>query len=288
VSSPVALAIVHGVGIQGADFAEPMIRELRKRFAQELGISKEEADGALVVESVHWAPVLQEPQALLRERVGAEHALDYEKLRGFMVDFAGDAIAYQPTPRRREVYDAVHAVLAQSLRRLAVAAGGKAPLAVVAHSLGTIISSNYLYDLSQRRRRGMVSKAVRDVKGDTPLENGDTLTLLYTMGSPIAIWSLRYDDFGVPIPVPAPKLGHHHPGLAGEWVNFYDPDDVIGYPLRPLNDAYARSVTLDESVNVGSALTSWNPLSHGAYWTDDDVTRPIARALTRVWRHINA
>jgi len=35
--------------------------------------------------------------------------------------------------------------------------------------------------------------------GNTPLERGETLTLLYTLGSPIAIWSLRYPDFGVPI-----------------------------------------------------------------------------------------
>ena len=125
------------------------------------------------------------------------------------------------------------------------------------------------------------------MKKSTPLENGETLTLMYTMGSPIAIWSLRYEDFGVPIPVPSPKLADHHPGLAGEWVNFYDPDDVIGYPLSTLNDAYGASVERDVAVNVGGPLSSWNPLSHVAYWTDGDVTKPIAESLARVWRDLN-
>jgi len=286
VSSRVAVAIVHGVGVQGSDFAEPMIEELTGRFASEVGVSRADALGALAIEAVHWAPVLQDAQTKLWRNMSAHGDLDWVDLRRFMVDFAGDAIAYQPTPRRREVYDAVHAVLASSLRALARSAGPDAPLCVIAHSLGTIIASNYLYDLSQSRRPGMVSKAVRAVKKSTPLENGETLALLYTLGSPLAIWSLRYEDFGVPISVPSPALAAHHAGLVGEWVNFYDSDDVFGYPLRGLNEAYARAVSRDVPVNVGSPITSWNPLSHGGYWTDTDVTKPIAKALARVWRHL--
>lgn len=286
-ANPIAVAIVHGAGIQGSDFAEPMISELTGRFAKELGVSRQDAADEVVFEAVHWAPVLQQAQTKLWRKVSAGRDLDFVKLRRFMVDFAGDAIAYQPTPKSREVYDSVHAVLAGSLRSLARNAGRAAPLCVIAHSLGTIISSNYFYDLSQSRRPGMVSKAVRDVKQTTPLENGETLTLFYTLGSPIAVWSLRYRDFGKPIPVPSPKLEKHYPGLGGEWVNYYDPDDVVGYPLRVLNDEYKQSVRRDVAVNVGGLLSSWSPASHTAYWTDNDVTKPIARALARVWRQAN-
>jgi hypothetical protein len=282
-----AVAIVHGVGVQGSDFAEPMIGELTDRFAKELGIDRADAADHLVFEVVHWAPVLQKAQTKLWRKVSSGGDLDFVKLRKFMVDFAGDAIAYQQTPKRREVYDSVHVVMAEALRSLARNAGTKAPLCVIAHSLGTIISSNYLYDLSQSRRPGMVCKAVRAVKRSTPLENGHTLVLFYTLGSPIAVWSLRYQDFGLPISVPSPRLAGHHPMLSGEWVNFYDPDDVLGYPLRALNDAYKRSVDGDVTVNVGGMLSSWNPASHVGYWTDDDVMGPIARSLARVWKQAN-
>jgi len=283
----IAVAVIHGIGIQGPDFAEPLIHELTDRFADAVDMTLEEARGALVFEAVHWAPVLQEAQTRLLERVQAGHDLDYGGLRHFMVDFAGDAIAYQPAPKDRDVYDSVHTVLAESLRSLAHKAGPRAPLCVIAHSLGTIIASNYFYDLTQSRRPGMVSSAVREVKRSTPIENGETLTLLYTLGSPIAVWSLRYADFGLPISVPSPRLGDHHPGLEGEWVNYYDPDDVLGYPLRPLNDGYEEAVTEDVAVNVGGLLTSWNPASHTGYWTDNDVTKPIAGALAKLWQAVN-
>jgi hypothetical protein len=86
--------------------------------------------------------------------------------------------------------------------------------------------------------------------------------------------------------VPPPQLAQHHPALVplAGGDNYYDPDDVIGYALRPLNAAYAQAVARDAAINVGSLLTSWNPLSHMGHWTDDDVTTPIAAKLAALWR----
>jgi hypothetical protein len=123
--------------------------------------------------------------------------------------------------------------------------------------------------------------------GDTPLERGETFTLFYTLGSPIAMWSLRYPNFGVPIAVPSPELSKYYPNLKGEWVNFYDEDDVIGYPLKTLNEAYRKAIKADRQINAGGLLSSWNPASHLGYWTDNDVTKPIAQELVRTWRAVN-
>jgi len=123
--------------------------------------------------------------------------------------------------------------------------------------------------------------------GSTPLDRGETLTLLYTLGSPLALWSLRFSDFGQPIMVPAPQLKKYYPDLEGEWVNYYDQDDVIGFPLKTLDAAYGQAVTADVEVNVGDFAASWNPLSHLGYWTDQDVVRPISNAIIRAWKSVN-
>ena len=288
-SQRIAVAIIHGIGQQKPDFAEGIMKELKERFVEWIQVSSSDPESQLVMQPIYWAPVLQNSENELWNRLLNGGELDFLSLRRFMVSFAADAIAYQPAPRERDAYDAVHQEVAASLKQLAANAGGSAPLCFIAHSLGTVITSNYFYDLQNRGKRRLISAKVRKKMGKTPLELGETLTSLYTFGSPIALWSLRYRDFGKPIAVPSPKLGNHYPNLlvSGEWLNFYDEDDVIGYPLKELNTAYRTAVTEDRQVNVGGILTSWNPLSHNGYWTDNDVTKPIAAGLARVWRRVN-
>lgn len=285
-ATKIAVAVIHGVGAQESDYAEPMIENLIERFVKEFPDSQNARDH-IVLEPVHWAPILQKAQNRLWRKVSGQKDLDYIKLRKFMVGFAGDAIAYQPTPRDRKMYDDVHAKFAQTLHDLSKLAGPNAPLCIIAHSLGTVVASNFLYDLQNSSKRGLISPQVRHVMGRTALERGHTLALFYTLGSPIALWSLRYEGFGRPIRFPPPRLKQRFPRADPQWINYYDADDVIAFPLRPLNAKYKKAVTRDVEVNVGSLFSSWNPMSHTAYWTDRDITVPIAKSLVKLWRACN-
>ena len=206
----------------------------------------------------------------------------YKSLRRFLIDFAADAIAYQPAPSDRTTYDAVHREVAGRLARLAERAGPRAPLCVIAHSLGTVIASNYLYDL-MKREHSFMCPSVRAILNGTALERGETFALFVTMGSPIALWSLRFPRFGEPVRLPTAELTRHHPSVEATWINVYDPDDVIGYPLRALNSSYLAAVTEDRPVDVGSIFTRWNPLSHVGYWNNGKVADGIAESLDEVW-----
>ena len=211
----------------------------------------------------------------------------FKEIRRVAIDYVADALAYQPTADDRKTYDDIHVIYAQTLKALAAEAGEKAPLCIVAHSLGTVISSNYIYDL---QKPTLISPQVKAAMGDKPtaLERGETLNLLYTLGSPIALWSLRYRDFGKPIAIPAPELINHYPNLQCAWMNYYDKDDLIGFPLRDLNEGYSRAVSADKQVNVGGMMENWNPLSHLGYLDDNDVVRPIAESLINTWKTVNS
>jgi len=283
----IAVAIIHGVGKQDPHFAKKMISELKQRFSNALSGKIKNPSSQLVIHPIYWAPVLQEAEDKLWKRMEQGGKMRYKSLRRFMVDFAADALAYQPTPSDHDIYNSIHEILAGVFRKLAREAGSTSPLCVIAHSLGTVIASNYLYDLQAESKKRLISRKIKNKIGRTPLDRGETLTHFYTLGGPIALWSLRYPNFGVPIKVPSPKLKIHHPQLTGEWVNFYDKDDIIGYPLKTLNRDYAAVVKKDKKVNVGSIFTSWNPASHTHYWTDNDVTKPIAHKLVQTWREMN-
>lgn len=276
----IAVAVIHGIGRRVPNFADRISLALNERCRDICG-------DALVIRSVYWAPVLQDEEDMLWDRVQEGGELDFKPLRRLMVDFVADALAYQITPHDRAVYDDIHGIFAETLNRLALEAGPDAPLVIIAHSLGTVVASNYIYDLQTEPTRPILPMTVREAMDNTPLEKGETLALFYTLGSPIALWSLRFSDFGKPITVPDPRIRRYYPNLRGEWVNFYDKDDIVGFPLKTLNDAYARVVTEDLEVDVGDMLTSWNPMSHMGYWEDWDVIEPMARSIIRLWQSIN-
>src|SRR5947209_1273651 len=189
----IAVAVVHGVGSQKADFAKGFAARIRTRFAGQISGETANAEQELQIRGVYWADVLADPEKRLEGRF---HTADlrWGEARNIMIDLGGDALAYQMNAELVKgepgAYDKIHETFAGTLRALAADAGTDAPLCIVGHSLGTVIASNYIWDLQS----GTVPKTVTALSGKTPLESGKTLSLVYTMGSPIAVWSLRFDD----------------------------------------------------------------------------------------------
>ena len=118
----------------------------------------------------------------------------------------GDGVAYQPVPGNADPYDQIHQLVANVLGELDAAAGPDAPLSIIAHSLGAVIASNFVWDA----QHGTLPTPTA-----SPLGRCETLTNFYTMGSPLAIWGLRYPDFGDPIAVPSST----QTALPGEWIS---------------------------------------------------------------------
>jgi hypothetical protein len=295
-SGKIAVAVVHGMGRKTPGFHLKFKSLLEKQFQQELGSENPKAAQDLVVEPVDYADVMQNDETELFARMIKSGGMRWKKSRGFVVDFLADAIAYQATPWNRDTYDAIHAAYAATLHRLAQRAGPRAPLCVVAHSLGSIVSSNFFYDLqhdfgakTNGNGRKLTPAVALDELEDTPIERGHTFTHFYTCGSTLPLWSLRYRNpkFGLPVKVPSPQLSELHPNLRGEWVNFYDADDVLGYPMKQLNENYAQMVTRDQQVNTGPFPWSMTPASHTHYFSNPEMAKPIAKSLAKTWRQMS-
>ena len=54
---------------------------------------------------------------------------------------------------------------------------------------------------------------------------------------------------------------------------------MLAYPLRAINQDYKNTVTKDIAINVGGLFSSWNPLCHSEYWTDNDFTKHDAKFI---------
>ena len=285
----IALLLIHGIGKQDESYAHKMSYDLKKYFAGDLkksGVKNPAAE--LVIEDVYWAPVFQKSEEKLWKLLKKGGSMDFVQLRRLMIDFISDSIAYMKIDGKNENYNRVHQIIAKSISKLGFIAGENAPLCIIAHSLGSVMISNYIWDLQHNTdEKNLVADEVNNCIEDTAIERGETFCKFFTIGSPIALWSLRYENFGKPISVPSPDFKKHYPNAKGEWVNYYDKDDIIGYPLKTLNKDYEKYVTRDVEINVGGFWSSWNPASHMGYWEDDSVVVPIAESLAQLWMKIN-
>lgn len=311
-TSKIAVLFVHGVEIDDAHYAENAITLLRDEYARACRGS-ESAD--LEIEAAYWIPVV-EPGLNRVVRVsfgdrftgwtqwldGLVHRINngsflamlplivtgllgqvpglprahWPTLRWAVTYFLGDVIAYQVAESSDVNYDAIHAPLDDALANLAKRAPD-APLCVIAHSLGTVIASDHFYDLQKAGRKKSKPKP------STALERGETLTWFYTLGSPIALWMVRYPEFDAPIRLPG-RTRSAATKRAAQWVNFYDPDDIVAYPLRDLNAHHREAVDRDQAVHVGPPLLGRTPVSHVAYFNSRKIMRSIAEGLAVLTR----
>jgi hypothetical protein len=292
------ILIVHGVGWGegGKNYARSLQhnigrefeRAVRRLHLRDVDNRAASAKRALRFEAAYWAPVTQDPENAL---------LDLMKLRGFrpmnwlnltyqvrkqLVSLLGDVIAYESGGTNR-VYKAIHERVDDSVRTL----GGRsaddqddsdyAPLTVIGHSLGSVIASDYIWD----HTRGAAE----------PYHLSDyrlSLKNLVQLGSPMALYALRNnpgadkktlaDSLDSPIQVDPD---------GGLWLNMYDRQDPVAFPLRPIK-SYADVGVIDCTVQSGNWLTSWNLASHNEYWNSPDVARFIAHKLALDWAELNS
>lgn len=282
-SKSIAVAIIHGTGRKEPDFADDIIDVLHEKFPAHLS-TEEKNEANLVIEPIYWADLTRKREDEIWERVKESGPMDNLELRRFIFNVTGDTLAYQPSEGRRELYVDVHERMAVGFKNLVEKTGPEAPLCVLAHSMGTIVAHNFLYDM-QNEEEGTYDQAKQS---DTPLERSETLALFVTCGSPLAIWRLRFGDAYKAIDFPGQSVEEMYPNLQPKWLNIYDKDDVLGYPISDLTEGYKelaeKGYLEDQQQNVGAFWKSWNPLSHKGYFRDKNSLEDLAGYIADVWK----
>jgi hypothetical protein len=270
----IALVTIHGMGETQPDYADKLIGELTLQAEQ------------LYSTAVYYQDLLQYNEERVWQAVGFR--LRWSKLRRFMLFGFADAAALEhrkETPHSLYHYAQLKIARALFLAKQQLAPDGK--LLLLAHSLGCHVLSCYLWDAQQAKTDVKPCAGIwRDIRryqagisGDAPLTDddiaflrGDSLAALITTGCNIPIFVAAHAiDQIQPFSKPTADF---------IWHNYYDKDDVLGWPLADLSEGYAEIVT-DIEINVGSGLlgwlaASWNPLSHNQYWRDKQIVRAIA------------
>jgi hypothetical protein len=276
-----AIVTVHGMGETKENYARNLEKQLIAKLRQDME--------NVAFCPVYYQDILQPNQEAVWEKMRQAGGIHYDELRKFLLFGFSDAAGFENQKEQpNSVYEETQKSIARALLAAREQMQGDGPVIVVAQSLGCQVFSSYLYDAQKSRGIGAnvgiwknIDRVAHDITGKhalTAMEKsfliGDNIQALVTTGCNIPIFVAAHKRMAIK-PIARPSAGFR-------WLNFYDPDDVLGWPLRSLSDEYDQLVE-DYKINAGHGvlkwLQSWTPLSHSAYWDDHDVIDPIVQLI---------
>lgn len=194
----------------------------------------------------------------------ALNAFLFEKVRRLLVTIASDVFVYKNEDCKKLIRDTVAKTIKPYTKT------GDA-VSVVGHSLGAVVAFDTIY-----------YQATAEWEKDNFLPSN-----LFTLGSPLLLFSLDLENECAANPEQKARfdpnvLNQKLIRADGAWLNFFDPQDVIGYPV----ELYFKNKFSAKDVIVGTGI---DPVTaHSEYWHSQEVVSKIAERLKLDYERINA
>ena len=272
-SKDVIVLAVHGMGDTPQNFADDLEEGLEDRVGRDHW-------PRVYFDSIYYQDVLQSNQQRVMKAM-RKVELDSIRLRKFLLYGFSDAAGLEHRAASpNSPYEQVQQKIRGALKRAYDFIGGPRPVVLVAQSLGCQVMSNYLWDAQKPTATRGVWKSPTTQRG-SELDGFLRLKQLryfYSTGCNIPIFLAGFSEDQIKAVASSSK------GYSFQWKNYYDEDDVLGWPLKPLSSSYRSAVYRDYEINAEGGLLGyithgWNPLSHTRYWVDKDVQKPLARDI---------
>jgi len=183
-----------------------------------------------------------------------------DRFRELFLYYFGDAGAYGTRPGDKQGnYRKIHGRLEKRLAEVISGMPQNGFLVVLAQSFGSHVFSNFYWDYTKklvkpRRLKGLPGK----------------FRLFITTGCniPVIVAGLEHAE-----PFTRPNKDF-------QWINIYDKDDILGWPLRPLGGGFGMSDWIeDRIIDAGLPL-----VSHMNYWKSKNSLKIIADAVAEAQR----
>ena len=300
----VTVVFMHGINASDLNFAAPMRELLTYALPRKLR-------SYVKYQSVFWADIVRgRSQSYLQQARTSARMVD-SPYRRLVVEGLGDAAAYQKTRKRdNSAYFAIQDRVSQALKDADAAGDPQRPLIFICHSLGCHIASSYAWDINRLKQMSdedlakwgepETERLARELRSASPFRTLDTFAGLVTMGSNMPLFTFTFGPDRV-FPITHNFKDGRSPAFPGrglperilsraQWINFYSANDLLGYPLKPLNAAYGgedrlidRQVFSEGHIRARVLSPNFNVMrAHLGYWTNRTVIRESARLITRI------
>lgn len=196
-----------------------------------------------------------------KNRLGGIFSLRKEGLYAF-----GDAVTFEHNNHNpKSVYQIVHNYLKKEIEE-ANRIGkkyDKYKIVIVAASMGCHVLSTYIWDADNNI--GIFSE--NHANEDNNLKNLDYLA---TIGCNIPLFISGLSENEIK------PIKKRNQGFV--WDNFYDPNDILGWPLKNVCEDYNKLVRIDKVVNTGLYVGS-----HIRYWHKKSFVKPFVSNILKIY-----
>lgn len=278
----IRVIFIHGISdvVIDKDYTAVLYRMLRSRLEQTgvipLDATEEEKQQIFSFEQLNYSHIGHPEQMRLLEVYEQEcdklynfayrmsRAAGLDKIRRQIITAVSDVMVYKSVYWSGQIRGMVQEMVKPYI-------GTGDAVSIIAHSLGSVVAFDTIYDNTR-------NNAEWHDAGFLPAN-------LFTLGSPIALFSLDLDSItgtqsAQYADTPPGRLG----GLLNEegvWYNFLDAQDLIAYPLEIL---FKDKFDIQDIV----VQTGTNPRkAHAGYMENDEVVDTIAGRLKMDYQRIN-
>jgi hypothetical protein len=206
---------------------------------------------------------------------------NFRALRHFVSFFLGDVTAYvscNDNNIRRTIWQQIQPFIIDRHYSL------------IAYSLGSVIAFDYLFNLFIEQTIFLPEYTENHQKLSSKIEEDiskyqDNFRHLFTCGSPIGLFMLRkgeiWKDGKNFSDIINPVKSEPEKEINRNWLNFYDRQDILAYPLKNLFDRnpnnYEAAIE-DILIDTGDFIID----SHTQYWHDRKMAQEIAKVLSQI------
>lgn len=257
-SYKVIILAIPGIGTHQAGFAKDFRNDI-KRFAK--GSILE--NNYNIIEAIPFAQTgVDLNQEAIFSRLNTDNKLGgILSLRKFVIEAFGDGVTFERNASSsNSVYRKVHNNIKEKIKEVnnLKDLNPDAKIVIVAASMGVHLLSTYIWDADN-------SKGIFENQIATEKENLKNLDYLFSIGCNIPLFVSGMAESEIK---PFAKRNNNF-----KWDNYYDRDDVLGWPLADINNEYNELVN-DIEINTGQYIGS-----HVRYWKDNDFTKPFVKSL---------
>ena len=256
----IVILTIPGIGTKKPGFSENFEKDIRRFTNNTI------QNNLRCIETMPFSVEIDQNQNNLFRRLDAVNKLGgILSIRKFAIEAFGDAVTFErDAASPNSNYKRIHIYLRNQIEQVNELLAADDIFVILAASMGVHVLSTYIWDADNGN----------GIFEDNPAranQNLRNLDYLATIGCNVPLFVSGLPETQI---VAFNKRNDHF-----IWDNFYDRDDILGWPLKQLSESYNALVS-DHEINTGIYIGS-----HVKYWDDNDFTKPFSEKLIQFYSH---